>query len=289
MRTSSSSVRSTAFAASTVALLFASAAFAGKPVDCGGGDGKGRGPLRVVGLTYDNQLVCFGEHSPRRTREIGYVSGLIAPDTALIGVDFRVQDGALYGVGDGGGVYRIDTASAAATLVNRLTEALSGGSFGVDFNPAADRLRIVSDTGQNLRHNVNAGGVTIADLTLNYVAGTPALGISGAAYTNNDLDALTATTLFDLDATLNQIAIQAPPNNGSLSATGMLTIDAAPAAGFDIYSELRGGVAWSNRGFAVLNTERGSAFYRVGLTTGKASFVGAFRETIVDIAVPLNQ
>ena len=64
-----------------------------------------------------------------------------APDAALIGVDFRVQDGELYGVGDGGGVYRIDTASAAATLVNRLTEPLVGASFGVDFNPAADRLR----------------------------------------------------------------------------------------------------------------------------------------------------
>src|SRR5687767_485359 len=101
MRTSSLSIRSTAFAATGAALLFASAAaFAGKPVDCSGGDGRGRGPLRVVGLTHDGQLVCFSEHAPRRTREIGYVSGLIAPDTTLIGVDFRVQDGALYGVGD---------------------------------------------------------------------------------------------------------------------------------------------------------------------------------------------
>jgi hypothetical protein len=290
MRRSTLSIRSAAYAATGAALLLASvAAFAGKQADCGGGEGKGRGPLRVVGLTSDGQLVCFSEHAPRRTHDIGYVTGLIAPDTGLIGVDFRVQDGALYGVGDGGGVYRIDTANGAATLVNRLTEALAGASFGVDFNPAADRLRIVSDAGQNLRHNVNAGGVTIADLTLNYVAGTPALGVSAAAYTNNDLDPLTATTLFDLDANLNQIAIQAPPNNGSLGATGMLTIDAAPAAGFDIYSQLRTGVTSSNRGFAVLNTEWGSAFYRVSLTTGKASYVGAFKQGIVDIAVPLNQ
>ena len=73
--------------------------------------------------------------------------------------------------------------------------ALSGTSFGVDFNPAADRLRIVSDTGQNLRHNVNAGGVTVTDAPLNY-AGVTASGIVGSAYTNNDLDALTATTLY---------------------------------------------------------------------------------------------
>ena len=127
--------------------------------------------LRVVGLTDDGHLVCFNENTPRRLREIGYVSGLMQPDSALIGIDFRVQDGLLYGVGNGGGVYQIDTSNAVATPVNSLTMALDGASFGVDFNPAADRLRIVSDTGQNLRHNVNAGGVTLSDGALNYTCG----------------------------------------------------------------------------------------------------------------------
>lgn len=31
--------------------------------------------------------------------------------------------------------------------------ALEGTLFGVDFNPAVDRLRIISDTGQNLGVN----------------------------------------------------------------------------------------------------------------------------------------
>jgi hypothetical protein len=35
-----------------------------------------------------------------------------------IGIDFRVQDGQLYGVGNGGGVYTIDTTNAQASLVN---------------------------------------------------------------------------------------------------------------------------------------------------------------------------
>jgi hypothetical protein len=39
-------------------------------------------------------------------------------------------------------------------------------SFGVDFNPAADRLRIISDAGQNLAHNVNAGGVYASGLSM---------------------------------------------------------------------------------------------------------------------------
>ncbi len=82
-----------------------------------------------------------------------------------------------------------------------------GTFFGVDFNPAADRLRIISNTGQNLRHNVNAGGVTLSDTALNYTAGTPTSGLTGAAYTNNDLDPATGTTLFDVDTNLNQIGL----------------------------------------------------------------------------------
>jgi Domain of unknown function (DUF4394) len=278
-------------AAVGAALLLGSlSAFATNSFDCASGDGFGRKQLRVVGLTSDGQLVCFSENAPRRARDIGYVSGLISPDTALIGIDFRVQDGQLYGVGNGGGVYRIDTANAAATRVNSLTEALSGTSFGVDFNPAADRLRVVSNTGQNLRHNVNAGGTTIADGMLNYVAGTPATGIEGAAYTNNDLDAATITTLFDLDTNLDQIAIQAPPNNGSLNPTGKLNEVVDPGAGFDIYSVLWNGVTVANRGYAVLNVNGEYCFYRINLLTGAATYVGSFKDdVVVDIAIPLNQ
>ncbi len=187
-----------------------------------------RDDLIVIGLTSDNRLVWFSEDSPKRAHTIGTVTGLTG-DTGLIGIDYRVQDGLLYGVGNAGGVYTLDTMTAAATLVSTLTMPLNGTAFGVDFNPAADRLRIVSNTGQNLRHNVNAGGTTLVDGTLTYVPPATALGIVGAAYTNNDLDLNTATTLFDLDATLDQIAAQAPANNGTLSATGKLTVDTGEA------------------------------------------------------------
>ena len=112
---------------------------------------------RVFALTSDQRLVRFRLIFPQLEQDLGAVSGLQSPDTALVGIDFRVQDGQLYGVGNGGGVYTLDTTNAQASLVNRLTVALDGTFFGVDFNPAADRLRIVSDTGQNLSHDVNAG------------------------------------------------------------------------------------------------------------------------------------
>jgi hypothetical protein len=112
-----------------------------------------------------------------------------------------------------------------ATFVNSLTVPLAGTSFGVDFNPAADRLRIVSDTGQNLAHNVNAGGVTAANATLTYTAPpatqVPALGVAGAAYTNNDVNqAGTGTTLLDIDTAMDQVVLQSPPATGLLVATG---------------------------------------------------------------------
>lgn len=251
--------------------------------------------LNVVGLTTDGRLVCFNERRPSRLQLIGTVSGL-QMDTRLVGIDFRVQDGLLYGVGDAGGVYMLDTGHAQATLVNRLSVALSGNTFGVDFNPVADRLRIVSDTGQNLRHNVNAGGVTLLDGALNYTAGTSALGVAGAAYTNNDLSpatpATTGTTLFVLDAALDQIALQSPPNNGSLVPTGKLTVDSATLTGFDIYSVVRGGVTVRNRALATLSAADGSVrLYDINLLTGKATARGTLPSalTVMDIAVPLAQ
>ena len=46
---------------------------------------------------------------------------------------------------------------------------LSGTAFGVDFNPMADRLRVVSDAEQNLRANADTGATT-TDATLNRAA-----------------------------------------------------------------------------------------------------------------------
>lgn len=247
--------------------------------------------LRVFGLTVDQRLIRFIDRLPKFATSVGYVQGL-SGDSALVGIDFRVQDGKLYGVGNAGGVYTINTSSAVASKVSQLTIALSGSRFGVDFNPAADRLRVVSDTGQNLRHNVNAGGVTLMDTTLSYSAGTTATGITAAAYTNNDLAASTATTLYDLDTTLDQVVLQSPANAGTLAATGQLGVDAAASAGFDIYSTLRNGVTVDVEALAVLKSPDGSTrLYEVNLPTGKATSRGSFasHNTPVDIAIPLQQ
>lgn len=250
--------------------------------------------LSVFGLTDDGRLIRFRSDNPKRARSIDYITGLTGSDSALVGIDFRVQDGKLYGVGDGGGVYQIDTTTAAATLVNSLTVPLSGSRFGVDFNPAADRLRIISDTGQNLAHNVNAGGVTATNGVLTYTpppaAPVVALGVTGAAYTNNDLNQpVTGTTLFDLDTTLDQIVVQSPPGNGILVATGQLRVDADARAGFDIYTSVVKGVATANLGFASLSVDGQYGFFTIDLLTGQAAIVGSFDDNVGDIAIPLDQ
>ncbi|MGC4806932.1 DUF4394 domain-containing protein [Micromonospora sp. DT233] len=208
----------------------------------------------------------------------------------LVGIDYRVQDGKLYGVGAAGGVYVLSTTNASASKVSQLSVALNGQSFGVDFNPAADRLRVVSDRGQNLRHNLN-DGATVADGNLTYPPATAvALGVTGAAYTNNDLSAETATTLFDIDTTLDQVAVQSPANSGQLAATGKLGVDAASQAGFDIYSVVRDGRTTQVKGFAVLQVGGGSTVYAVDVLTGAVGAQGTFSgRTVVDLALPLNQ
>jgi hypothetical protein len=255
--------------------------------------------LAVIGLTSDQRLVAFRACKPGKVREIGAVSGLGGGDSALVGIDFRVQDGLLYGVGNGGGVYTLDPTTAQASFVSQLSVALDGASFGVDFNPVANRLRIVSDSGQNLRHDVTlATGGTTQDSALTYTAPptTPvvATGLAGAAYTNNDTTVMgaanSATTLFELDTSLNQLAIQSPPNNGILVATGLLGVDPGSVAGFDVYTWLGpDSMAADNIGLAALSVGGANGLYGIELLTGKASALGALGDSVVDLAVPLNQ
>ncbi len=128
----------------------------------------------IVGLTSDQRLLCFSASRPDSPRTIGLLSG--TGGEAIVGIDYRVQNGLLYGVSAAGGVYILDTitatATATATPVGRLSVALEGTATAIDFNLAADRLRIVTNSGQNLRHDLNTG-ITALDDALDYPPGTP--------------------------------------------------------------------------------------------------------------------
>jgi hypothetical protein len=261
-----------------------------------GDERSSRQPLRVVGLTADGlQLFCFSERNPERARFVGTLSGLTGGDTRLIGIDFRPQDGLLYGVGNAGGLYRVATTNATLAPIGQLSTAPdpAATAFGVDFNPAANALRIVSNTGQNLRQSfADLATPTAVDGTLGYtVTATPgptAVGMVGAAYTNNDLAAATATSLYVLDSNQAQVALQSPANAGFLVATGKLGVTPS-AGGFDIYSVLRGDVTVAQRALSSMVVGGVAGLYDIDLLTGKATPLGRFNDMIVDIAVPLNQ
>ncbi|MFE6331641.1 DUF4394 domain-containing protein [Streptomyces sp. NPDC057806] len=249
------------------------------------------GGLTAVGLTGDQRLVEFDVDMPGRAWSLGKVSGL-SRDTRLVGIDFRVQNEKLYGVGDRGGIYTLNT-RAKATKVSQLTVALSGTAFGVDFNPAANRLRVISDNGQNLRHNIddNAAPLTTTvdgALTNPTTPPSAAQGVTGAAYTNNDLNAATATTLFDLDTVADRISLQSPANAGTLAPVGSLGVDATRDAGFDIHYKKSTG---TNQGYATVNAAGAYRLYAVNVLTGAATDKGTFprKYQVTDLSLPIHQ
>ena len=278
--------------ATTAALALAGAGALSTANATGGGKAAPSG-YSAVGLTAGGtKLAVFDTERPSQVWSGKALSGMVE-DTRLVGIDYRVQDGALYGLGDLGGIYVLDVKSSTATLQERPRVALDGSaSYDIDFNPAADALRVLSANGTNLRVPFATPSEAIVDGALTRPApaptpGTvPATGVTGGAYTNNDLDASTATTLFVVDTERDQVAIQSPANAGSTAPTGLAGLDATGDVGFDVRSELKGGKTVSVEAYAVV----GGVLYDVDLLTGAFSKEGKIGGgQVTDIAVTLDR
>lgn len=244
---------------------------------CGSSSPLPRDTPNFFVLTTDGQLARFAISNPGEVTAVGEVSGL-APGEALIGMDFRPATGALFAVGNQGGVYTLNTDTAEAMQVATLSaDGLTplmpdGTAFGVDFNPVPDRLRIVSDSGQNLRANVDTGE-TLIDGDLAYAMGDANEGaqpaVVAAAYTNSRSGEVTATELFVIDGGLDVLAKQDPPNDGVLNTRGMLGIEASSPMALDIAAR------FDNTAYAAVNTPDGPQLLTVNLASGRASLIGA--------------
>jgi hypothetical protein len=228
----------------------------------------------LLALTADNTLVAFRAAAPGLTAPGVAVSGL-QPGEHLLGIDVRPATGQLYGLGSTSRLYRIDARTGAAQPVGApFATALVGTEFGFDFNPTVDRIRIVSDQGQNLRAHPDTGAVVFVDGTLAYAVGDAGFGstpaVAGAGYTNSVAGA-TTTVLYDLDTARDVLVTQVPPNSGSLNTVGALGRDVTAVAGFDI--DAVSGVA-----FAACNTAAAfgtpTQLFRVDLGTGLMTWVG---------------
>jgi hypothetical protein len=242
------------------------------------------------GLGSDNQLMAFSLQNPGQILRRLAVSGL-ADGEQIVGIDVRPRTGELYALSASNRLYLVDALSGAARAVNSevLVPALEVASFGVDFNPVPDRLRVVGSTGQNLRLNPDTGAVASNDPRLVFDAADPnALAtpqVVAAAYTNSFLGS-TSTTNYAIDAALDILVTQGSvggtpvsPNTGRLFTVGALGVDANLESSLDIDP---------STGAAYLVVD--NVLHTVDLTSGAATRVGAIGDDaqVRDLAISVR-
>lgn len=244
----------------------------------------------LYAVSTGNHLLGFNAGQPQKILSRRALAGL-QPQERVLGIDYRVARGQLYALGSSGRLYRIDTATArASALAGPFAATLRGSGFGFDFNPAVDRLRIVSDAGQNLRAHPDTGALVDADPktdglqadgTLAYDAADTHAGkpvaVLGAAYSYNQVDEK-LTTNFAIEARQGVLVTQGSregvlpavsPNTGRLFTVGPLGAGRFERSSFDI-SDI------DNVAYAAL-TRAGagaSVLYRIDLATGAATRIG---------------
>lgn len=224
--------------------------------------------------TAGNMLVRF--NPTNGTNNSVALTGL-ASGESVVGIDFRPANGALYAITNQSRLFSVNTASGAMTVVGTgLATPLSGTAFGFDFNPTVDRIRLVSNTGQNLRLHPDLGTIVATDGNLN--PGTPF--VTAAAYTNNVAGA-TTTVLFVLDSQTDTMFRQDPPNNGTLVSIGSLGVNLDADSGFDI-----GGTSGS--AFGLLKVNGATGVYTLNTTTGAATKIADLNIQATAMAVGLG-
>ncbi len=254
----------------------------------------------IFAIDTSNRLLSFDSAAPSTVTFINNgapISGLQVGDE-LLGIDFRpvaidspaaAFDSVLYGVSVSNNfaplyrLYTINTATGEATPVGLGGQfKLNGGALGVDFDPVADRLRIVSAVAENLRVDPNDGSLTATDTPLAYVAGDSGFGLEptvvGAAYTNNFGGAAVAT-LYGIDSGRNVLVRQGGPNGtpspdgGELTTIGSgLGVKTTNEVGFDISGST--GVAYASLSTVIGPLDPSSGLYTVDLATGDSTRVG---------------
>lgn len=250
-------------------------------------------PVRVLAVTATHELIAFHANAPAQLLERRSLTGLAAGER-LVGIDFRVARGVLFALAHSGRLYTLDTATGALQPVGTPPAGaafmLQGEVFGMDFNPAADRIRVASSAGQNLRLHPDTGALVDGDpaaqgvqpdAPLRYApadvnAGRPPR-IAGVAYTYHPSDSQ-LTTNYAIDAGLGVLVMQGSregatpvesPNAGQLRTVGPLGLGPLADVAFDI-ADL------DNTALAAARTRADAAtrLYRIDLASGAARMLG---------------
>jgi hypothetical protein len=242
-------------------------------------------PLKTFGLTAANQLVAFNPDRPDLAVQVP-VTGLDTSET-LRGIDFWPATGELIGLSSASKLYVINPATGSATAINSsaLSPELVGTGVGVDFDPVANRLRIVTSDDQNQQADPLFGLTSATDTALSYDAADANAAadpnVTAIAYSNNFFGA-GSSTAYGIDSTLDVLVrlgdVAGTPtgvSTGTLSTIGALGVDMSDLTGFDISTS-----GLVNMAYAV----SGSTLYTVNLTTGAATSLG----TVTANATPIE-
>ena len=246
----------------------------------------GKLPQKVIDLAIPTDAVAYAVDAsntlqifnPNRPEPVSKAITGLQNGEGILGIDFRPLNGQLYALGSTSRIYTINLGTGAATQVDSgaLSTPLVGTEFGFDFNPTVDRIRVVSDLGQNLRLNPIDGSVSSVDGVIN--PGTPTL--SSAAYTDNFAGA-TTTSLFVIDHNTDKLYLQNPPNAGTLVERGALGINITSNNGFDIGST-------SQKAYLVATVGTDTKIYTVNIANGAATAVSNYPNMVKGFTVGLG-
>lgn len=212
----------------------------------------------LVGLTGDNQIIRIDSET-RRAMPAVRITGT---NGTVVGIDQRPQDGRLYGITSTGQIVTIDPANGRAAAVSQLNVPFQAAGHAIfDFNPVANRVRIMGMDGQNLRVNVETGEAA-TDGRLKNAEGSPAAAnmprVVAGAYTNS-MTGATATMLLTIDTSTNSLNVQNPPNDGVQAPRARLSMPVPASVALDILSD-----GTNNMGFVMA----GNTLHALDLMTG---------------------
>ncbi|MDO4246008.1 MAG: DUF4394 domain-containing protein [Deinococcus sp.] len=228
----------------------------------------------AYGLTTSGMLATFGTDNAAASYRTLSISGLASGDT-LVSLDYRNTDGRLYAATSNGRLYRIDPQTGAAT---QDSAAVGQGVVTVDFNPSANRLRVIGTNNMNYRLTLGAtpvpstspAGTVTPDGIFAYAAGDVNAGktpeLVAAAYTNSFNDSATGsvpagstTALYSFDAAQDVLVMHdVGPQFSTLKTVAPLGVNVmAGMVGFDI--------SGMNTAYASVSSGGKTTLYRVNL------------------------
>jgi hypothetical protein len=245
--------------------------------------------MPAVGITPGAELVRYDTDTPGTILERHAITGLQSGET-IKGLDVRPATGQLYALGivsaanDSGRIYVIDPGTGAATQVGTtpFKTNLQSTEYGIDFNPAVDRIRVVNRGEDNVRVYPDTGELVTTDANL-----TPG-DIDAIAYDQNN-DGTPQTTLWGYDSGTDRVVRIGGVNGGPPEASpnsGMVATPFGAGSGISTTGRAEMDFAPGGNGFMTGQTA-GSVYslYTLNMSAGTVTLVGAFPEAVEDLAL----